>query len=105
MFALGMCMALLPEWNSFTEGIVFGILGLISGLATLLVWYRMEGKKLPAISRASILRILYGIISVLVLGTGMCICLVWQNFVWGIIIGLAGLIMLFGLIPMIKGLH
>ena len=24
LFALGMCMALLPEWNAFTEGIIFG---------------------------------------------------------------------------------
>jgi len=24
LFALGMCMALLPEWDAFTEGIIFG---------------------------------------------------------------------------------
>ena len=24
LFALGMCMALLPEWNAFMEGVIFG---------------------------------------------------------------------------------
>ena len=30
LFALGMCMALLPEWDSFREGIVFGVFRLCS---------------------------------------------------------------------------
>ena len=29
LFALGMCMALLPEWNAFMEGIVVGAVGLV----------------------------------------------------------------------------
>ena len=24
LFALGMCMALLPEWDAFREGVIFG---------------------------------------------------------------------------------
>ena len=28
-FALGMCMALLPEWNAFKPGIVIGLAGII----------------------------------------------------------------------------
>ena len=32
MFALGMCMALLPEWNAFKEGVVFGIVGIVLDL-------------------------------------------------------------------------
>lgn len=104
MFALGMCMALLPEWNAFKEGVFFGALGLILGLVTLLVWCKMEGKKMPKVSVKSILRVLYGIVAVLILGIGMCMCLVWQNFVWGTITGLIGIIMLIALIPMIKGL-
>ena len=31
LFALGMCMALLPEWNAFTEGVIFGCIGLVLG--------------------------------------------------------------------------
>ena len=104
LFALGMCMALLPEWNAFTAGIIFGALGLILALVTVLIWYRMEGKKLPKISVKHLLWTLYGIAGVLVLGAGLCMCLVWQNFVWGTIVGLIGMLMLVGLIPMIKGL-
>ena len=104
MFALGMCMALLPEWNAFKEGVFFGGLGLILGIVTLLVWCRMEHKKLPRISGKNLLRVLYGIAAVLVLGVGMCMCLVWQNFIWGTAVGLAGILMLLMLIPMIKGL-
>ena len=104
MFALGMCMTLLPEWNAFREGLFFGCAGLLLGLITLIVWCKMEGRKLPKISGKNILRVLYGIASVLILGTGMCMCLVWQNFVWGTIVGLVGILMLIALIPMIKGI-
>ena len=104
LFGLGMCMTLLPEWNTFKEGIFFGGFGLVLGLVTLLVWCKMEGKKLPKMSGKNIFRILYGIIAVLVLGIGMCMCMVWQNFIWGTIIGLIGIIMLISMIPMIKGL-
>lgn len=29
LFALGMCMALLPEWGAMTQGIVVGIVGIV----------------------------------------------------------------------------
>ena len=38
LFALGMCMALIPEWNAFKPGIIFGCVGLVLGLITLIVW-------------------------------------------------------------------
>ena len=104
LFGLGMCMTLLPEWNTFKEGIFVGGFGLVLGLVTLLVWCKMEGKKLPKMSGKNIFKILYGIIAVLVLGIGMCMCMVWQNFIWGTIIGLIGMIVLISMIPMIKGL-
>ena len=44
LFALGMCMALLPEWNAFTEGVIFGGVGMVLGIITLLVWCKMENK-------------------------------------------------------------
>lgn len=28
-FALGMCMALIPEWGMFNQGIVCGVIGLV----------------------------------------------------------------------------
>lgn len=105
LFALGMCMALLPEWNAFTEGIIFGGAGLILGVVTALVWCRMENKKLPKFSSKNALRILYGSAAVLVLGFGLCMCLVWQQFLWGTLVGLLGILMLLGLIPMTRGLR
>ena len=104
LFALGMCMALLPEWNAFREGVIFGCIGLVLGLVTALVWCKMEHKKLPKLSGKIILRALYTVLSVLVLGVGMCMCLVWKEFVWGTLAGLVGIMMLLALIPMIKGL-
>lgn len=104
LFALGMCMALLPEWNAFQEGVIFGSIGLVLGVMTLLVWCKMENKKLPKLNGKYLFRILYSIVAVLILGAGMCLCLVWQQFVWGTLVGLLGIVMLIVLIPMIKGL-
>ena len=104
LFSLGMCMTLLPEWNLFREGVFFGCAGLVLGLATLMVWCRMEGKKLPRWRGRTVLRVLYGTAAVLVLGVGLCMCLVWQQYMWGTLVGLEGILMLLGLIPMIKGL-
>ena len=56
LFSLGMCMALLPEWNAFTEGVVFGIAGILLGIITLVVWCKMEHKKLPQMSAKNVLR-------------------------------------------------
>lgn len=105
LFALGMCMALLPEWNAFFEGVIFGSVGIVLGLITLCVWAKMENKKMPKMNGKNVLRVLYTIVAVLILGTGMCMCLVWQNIVWGTLVGLLGIVMLIALIPMIKGIQ
>ena len=105
LFALGMCMALLPEWDSFTEGVIFGAVGMVLGMITALVWCKMENIKLPKISGKNVFRAIYATIAVLVLGLGMCMCLVWQQFVWGTLVGLLGIITLVALIPMIKGIR
>ena len=104
LFALGMCMALLPEWNAFTEGVIFGAVGIVIGIVTALIWCKMENKKLPKMNVKNILRIVYAIIATLVLGVGLCMCLVWNHIVWGTLVGLLGIVMLITLIPMIKGI-
>ena len=76
LFALGMCMALLPEWDAFKEGVIFGSVGILIGIITFFVWCKMEKKTLPKMSAKNILRAIYIIIAVLVLGVGMCMCLV-----------------------------
>ena len=104
LFALGMCMALLPEWNAFKEGIVFGAIGIVLGIVTALIWCKMENKKLPKMSGKNLFRVVYAIVAALVLGTGMWMCLVWAQIIWGTLVGLLGIIMLIALIPMIKGI-
>ena len=104
LFALGMCMALLPEWNAFREGIVFGAVGMVLGLVTLLVWRKMEGKKPVKINVKTLFFIIFGILGALILGLGLCFCMVWENIVLGTVIGLVGIVMLLSLIPMTKGL-
>ncbi len=103
-FALGMCMALLPEWNAFTEGVILGSVGVIFSIITALIWCKMENKKLPKLNAKNVFRTIYAVISALVLGVGMCLCLVWQQIILGTCIGLLGIIMLIALIPMIKGI-
>lgn len=104
LFALGMCMALLPEWDVFTEGVVLGSAGILLGIITALIWCKMENKKLPKMNAKTVFRAVYAIAAILVLGLGMCMCLVWENFVWGTLVGLLGIVMLIALIPMIKGI-
>lgn len=104
LFALGMCMALTSEWNVFKPGIVFGIVGLVLGLITVIVWRRMEHKEPIKLSGKSVLSVAVGIIGALALGVGMCFSMVWSQMVLGIIIGLAGIVILLCLIPLIKGI-
>jgi len=103
-FSLGMCMALLSEWNAFTEGIIFGAIGIVIGIITALIWCKMEHKKLPKMNGKIIFRSVYTIFAALVLGVGMCMCLVWEQIIWGTLVGLLGIIMLLALIPMMKGI-
>lgn len=104
LFALGMCMALIPEWDAFQPGIVFGCTGLLLGLITLLVWRKMEHKAPIRISGKSVLAIIVGIVGALALGVGMCFSMVWDRMVPGIAIGLAGIVILLCLIPLTKGI-
>ena len=104
LFALGMCMALLPEWNAFREGVIFGSVGIVLGVVTALIWCKMEKKKLPKLSGKTVFRVFYGIVAALILGIGMCLCFVWQQIIWGTLVGLLGIVLLISLIPIIKGI-
>ena len=44
LFALGMCMTLIPEWNAFRPGVIMGVIGAIVLLIMALVWRKMENK-------------------------------------------------------------
>ncbi len=104
LFALGMCMALLPEWEAFTEGVIFGAVGLVLGIVTLIVYRKMEGKKPIKVSGKGVLLAVLAIVGALILGLGMCFCMVWENIVVGTHIGLVGIVMLLSLIVVVKGI-
>ncbi len=104
LFAIGMCMALIPEWESFNQGVVLGCLGVILALITLFLWRKMENKEPVKISKKSILISVIAIIGILALGVGMCFCMVWNNMIFGIVIGVIGILFLLSLIPVIKGI-
>lgn len=104
LFALGMCMALIPEWGAFKPGIVFGCVGLLLALVTLYIWRKMEHKKPIRISGKSILTVIVGIVGALALGVGMCLSMVWDKMIAGIAIGLIGIVILICLIPLTKGI-
>lgn len=104
LFALGMCMALIPEWNAFMPGVIFGCAGLIFGLITLIVWRRMEHKEPIRIDGKTILTVVIGAVGALVLGVGMCLSMVWGKMVMGVGIGLVGIVVLLCLLPLTKGI-
>ncbi len=104
-FALGMCMALLPEWGMRNQGIVSGVIGLVLMLVTVGVRRKMEGKAPVKLSGKTIGATLLGVIGALLLGVGMCLCMVFAKMVLGIVIGIIGIVVLLMLIPLLKGLH
>lgn len=104
LFALGMCMALISEWNAFTPGVVMGVAGILVGLVAVIVWRRMEGKQPVQLNGKTFATIVLGIVGALVMGVGMCMVMVWNMLVSGVIIGLIGITALLALIPLCKGL-
>lgn len=103
-FALGMCMAMIPEWNAFRPGIIVGCVGIVFALIIVFVWRKMEHKQPIKISGKAVLTAVAGIVGALALGVGMCFTMVWGNMILGIIVGLVGIMILLCLIPLCKGL-
>ena len=104
LFSLGMCMALVPEMGTITQGIVVGIIGLIVLLAMVLVRRKMDHKPMIAFNGRTIGITLYSIFSTAVFGAGMCMVLAASQMVWGFVVGIVGIVLLLGLIPLCKGL-
>lgn len=105
LFALGMVMGLIPEFNAFKPGVVLGCVGLVLALITVMIWRKMEHKAPIHLTGKTVLSIVIGVIGALGLGIGMCLCMVWNHMIWGVIVGLVGIVALLGLIPLSKGIH
>lgn len=105
LFALGMCMCLVTEWNAFQEGVIVGIVGTVILFIMLIVRRKMQGKPHVSITKKTAGIVALGIAGALTLGVGMCMTMVWEGLlVWGIIIGILGILLLLCLIPVCKGL-
>lgn len=105
-FALGMCMALLPEWGLGVQGVVCGAAGLAILAATLLIWRKMEHKAPIKLSGKTLLSVFVGVLGALLLGVGMCLCLLDPGrMILGIPVGVVGIVALLMLIPLLKGVH
>ncbi|MGM9614219.1 MAG: hypothetical protein ACI3W7_01650 [Oscillospiraceae bacterium] len=106
LFALGMCMAMLPEWNAFKPGIIIGVVGLVILLVMVMVRRKMEGKPVVVkLSAKTVGTVALGVVGAIVLGVGMCMVMVWSMLVPGILVGLVGIVLLLCLIPLVKGIH
>ena len=105
VFALGMCMCLLPEWNMFRVGVGCTAIGLVAIIATIITYRKMSGAAPIKVNMKMVGKVVYGIISSLVLGLGMAMIMVFEGMmILGIVVGIVGIVMLLFLIPMCVGL-
>ena len=105
LFAIGMCMCMLPEWGALTPGVVIAAAGLVVLLIMVMVRRKMEGKSIIVkISAKTVGTVLLGIAGALALGIGMCMTMIWSMMIPGIIVGVIGIVLLICLIPVVKGL-
>lgn len=102
LFALGMCMCLLPEWNAFTQGVICGAIGGVMLLILGMVSFIKSGRKIH-FNWKTIGKVLFGIFASLVLGVGMSMIMVWDMMLYGIIVGIAGIVLLICIVPMCIG--
>ena len=86
------------------EGVIMGGVGILLGLITLLVWRRMEHKAPIRVSWKVVGKVVLTVLAALVFGVGLSLCLVMKEYILGTVIGLVGIVMLLGLIPLMKGL-
>ena len=97
IFAIGMCMCLLPEWNLFTQGVIVAIVGFIILLCIIPV-YRKNHPRKPhgPINWGIVLTWTIGVIGALIMGFGMSKIMVGDasksDMIVGLITGVVGLI-------------
>lgn len=95
---------MIPEWNAFRPGVIMGVVGAAVLFIMALIWRKMEHKDPLRLSGKTIGTALIGIAGALLFGVGMCLTMVWGRMVLGVMIGIAGIVVLLCLIPFVKGL-
>ena len=96
IFALGMCMCLIPEWNMFIAGVIVAIVGFIVLLCIIPVYRKSHPKKEhKRVDKGLLATWIIGIVGSLVMGFGMSRVLVdGKNGldILGMICGIIGLL-------------
>ena len=97
VFAIGMCMCLIPEWNMFTPGVVTGIIGFLILLCIIPVYRKSHPKKKHGpINWAIVITFVVGIVGSLLMGFGMRKIMVGTpetaDMIVGLITGVVGLL-------------
>ena len=97
IFAVGMCMCLILEWNLFHVGVVIAIIGFIVLLCIIPVYRKSHPKKEHApVNWVIVLTWVIGVVGALVMGFGMSRVMVGDasgsDMIIGIIVGVVGLL-------------
>ncbi len=97
IFAIGMCMCLLPEWNMFTAGVIVSIIGFIILLCIIPVYRKSHPKKeRKPVDKGLLLTWVTGVVGSLIMGFGMSKIMVGNastsDLIVGLITGVVGLV-------------
>ena len=97
VFALGMCMCLIPEWNLFKTGVVITVLGFIILLCIIPIYRKSHPKKESKKINWSIIIVwTIGVVGSLIMGYGMSKTMTGdpttKEMITGIVIGIIGLL-------------
>ena len=98
VFAIGMCMCLIPEWDLFTACIVVTIIGFIVLLCIIPIYRKEHPKKVnnKKIDWGLVLTWVIGVVGALIMGFGMSKIMVGSpekmDMIIGMITGVVGLL-------------
>ncbi len=97
VFAIGMCMCLLPEWNLLKPGIVTGIISFIILLCIIPIYRKNHPRKEHGpINWGLVFTWFIGVVGALLMGFGMSKIMVGNptqtDFILGLIFGIIGLL-------------
>ena len=98
VFAIGMCMCLIPEWDLFTAGVVVSIIGFIVLLCIIPIYRKEHSKKISnkKPDLGLVLTCVIGVIGALIMGFGMSKIMVGNpektDMIIGMITGVVGLL-------------